>query len=402
MIHMREFNTFETRNVRFLVNKQISYATIQITATGIKKSILDATVPVRTYFVDNGIHDFEKQSQGQEHKRYVDSFIFNKFEIIATRTSFYRPNTKKGDPRIWVSKIDKYASPDDIFAFIAHNGQLYIINLTTTNIEKIYGQRIENPIRDLIDTINGVATSVSQELLCLIRNKMSDWIPSDIMADTGIGRTVEKVLGIPMNASKQPDFKGIELKSKRERSQVRNNLFTQAPLWELSRLKSGKDIVARYGYVPQGYDHKTLHVTLSALHPNAQGLGLNVEFSKNLLEANEYEKQGVNGGVKKIDNVSVWQLMDLHQRLLTKHRETFWIDVDTKFRNNKEFFRVTTIEHTKKPIPSQFDTLLEQGKITVDFLLCRRTGGDTYSFKIGNREKMLLFPESKTYIINAM
>lgn len=399
---MREFNTFETRNVRFLVNKQISYATIQITATGIKKSILDATVPVRTYFVDNGIHDFEKQSQGQEHKRYVDSFIFNKFEIIATRTSFYRPNTKKGDPRIWVSKIDKYASPDDIFAFIAHNGQLYIINLTTTNIEKIYGQRIENPIRDLIDTINGVATSVSQELLCLIRNKMSDWIPSDIMADTGIGRTVEKVLGIPMNASKQPDFKGIELKSKRERSQVRNNLFTQAPLWELSRLKSGKDIVARYGYVPQGYDHKTLHVTLSALHPNAQGLGLNVEFSKNLLEANEYEKQGVNGGVKKIDNVSVWQLMDLHQRLLTKHRETFWIDVDTKFRNNKEFFRVTTIEHTKKPIPSQFDTLLEQGKITVDFLLCRRTGGDTYSFKIGNREKMLLFPESKTYIINAM
>lgn len=399
---MREFNTFETRNVRFLVNKQISYATIQITATGIKKSILDATVPVRTYFVDNGIHDFEKQSQGQEHKRYVDSFIFNKFEIIATRTSFYRPNTKKGDPRIWVSKIDKYASPDDIFAFIAHNGQLYIINLTTTNIEKIYGQRIENPIRDLIDTINGVATSVSQELLCLIRNKMSDWIPSDIMADTGIGRTVEKVLGIPMNASKQPDFKGIELKSKRERSQVRNNLFTQAPLWELSRLKSGKDIVARYGYVPQGYDHKTLHVTLSALHPNAQGLGLNVEFSKNLLEANEYEKQGVNGGFKKIDNISVWQLMDLHQRLLTKHRETFWIDVDTKFRNNKEFFRVTTIEHTKKPIPSQFDTLLEQGKITVDFLLCRRTGGDTYSFKIGNREKMLLFPESKTYIINAM
>ena len=402
MIHMREFNAFETRNVRFLVNKQISYATIQITATGITKSILDATVPVRTYFVDNGIHDFEKQSQGQEHKRYVDSFIFNKFEIIATRTSFYRPNTKKGDPRIWVSKIDKYASPDDIFAFIAHNRQLYIINLTTTNIEQIYGQQIENPIRDLVDSINSMETSVSQELLGLIRNKMSDWIPSDIMADTGIGRTVEKVLGIPMNASTQPDYKGIELKSKRERSQVRNNLFTQAPLWELSRLKSGKDIVDRYGYVPQGYEHKTLHVTLSALHPNTQGLGLNVDFSKNLLEANEYEKQGVNGVFKKIDNVSVWQLMDLHQRLLTKHSETFWIDVDTKFRNNKEFFRVTTIEHTKKPIPSQFDTLLEQGKITVDFLLCRRTGGDTYSFKIGNREKMLLFPESKTYIINAM
>ena len=71
MIHMREYNAFETRNVRFLVNKQISYATIQITSTGIKKSILDATAPVRVYFVDNHIHDFDEQPQGQEHKRYV-------------------------------------------------------------------------------------------------------------------------------------------------------------------------------------------------------------------------------------------------------------------------------------------------------------------------------------------
>ena len=30
-----------------------------------------------------------------------------------------------------------------------------------------------------------------------------------------------------------------------------------------------------------------------------------------------------------------------------------------------------TNDHTKNPIPSQFDILLEQGKITVDFLLCR-------------------------------
>ena len=38
---------------------------------------------------------------------------------------------------------------------------------------------------------------------------------------------------------------------------------------------------------------------------------------------------------------------------------------------------------SKNPIPSQFDILLEQGKITVDFLLCRDSGGDTYSFKVG-------------------
>lgn len=46
---MREYNPFEERNVQFLVNKRIDYATIQITQTGINKSTLDATAPVRSF-----------------------------------------------------------------------------------------------------------------------------------------------------------------------------------------------------------------------------------------------------------------------------------------------------------------------------------------------------------------
>ena len=56
--------------------------------------------------------------------------------------------------------------------------------------------------------------------------------------------------------------------------------------------------------------------------------------------------------------------------------------------------------HTKNPISSQFDILLDQGLITVDFLLCRKTGGDTYSFKINSKARPLLIPQSETYIIN--
>lgn len=66
--------------------------------------------------------------------------------------------------------------------------------------------------------------------------------------------------------------------------------------------------------------------------------------------------------------------MNLHERLLTKHHETFWIDAETKKESGREFFRVTKILHTKNPIPSQFDVLLDQGQITVDFLLCRDSG----------------------------
>lgn len=401
MIHMRQFNAFEEHNVSFLVSKQVEYATIQITETGLRKSIMDATAPVRTYLLEKGVHNYDNQPQGPDNKRLVDTIILTGTEAIKTQSSFYRPVTKKGDPRLWVYKINKYISADEIFALIAYDKRLFVINLSQVDIEKVFTLPIENPIRDLITAIHGLASSVSDELLNMIRDRMSDWIPSELLADTGIGRTVETILGIPMNDSKQPDYKGIELKSKREKAKVRSNLFTQAPNWALSKMKSGRDIVERYGYIPNGYDHKALHVTLSALKPNPQSMGLNVNFDKDWLEANEYSLTINNKGFyEKLNDISVWQLVDLHERLLTKHHETFWIDVDNIVRGNQEFFRVTTIEHTKNPIPSQFDTLLEQGKITVDFLLCRNSGGDTYSFKVGNKDRHMLFPESNVYIIN--
>lgn len=402
MIHMRQFNAFEEHNVVFLVSKQVEYSIIQITETGLQKRIMDATAPVRTYLLEKGIHDYENQPQGPDNKQLVETFILTGAEAIRTQSSFYRPVTKKGDPRLWVYKLSKYIGADEIFALIAFGQRLYVINISHTDIEEAYISCVENPIQDLIASIHGLATSVSDELLGMIRDRMSDWIPAELLADTGIGRTVETMLGIPMNDSTQPDYKGIELKSKREKSKVRSSLFTQSPNWTLSQCKSSREIVERYGYIPDGYTHKALHVTLSALRPNPQGMGLNLNFDKGWLEADEY-RLAANGKdmYEKLNDISVWQLMDLHDRLLTKHHETFWIDVDSIVRGGQEFFRVTTIDHTKNPVLSQFDTLLEQGKITVDFLLCRNSGGDTYSFKIGKRDRHLLFPDSVTYVINS-
>lgn len=400
MIHMRNFNSFETRNVQFLVNKQVPYATIQVTETGLRKSILDATAPVRAYFLEKDVHDYENQLQGQENKRIISTCILTTTSLHRTESSLYRPVTKKGDPRIWIYGIKQFINADEIMALISHDQMLYVINLSQIDIPTVCNSAVGNPIKDLVNEIHGFSTSVSDELLGLIRNRMSEWIPTTVLADTGVGREVENQLGIPMNADKTPDYKGIELKSGREKANVRNSLFTQTPNWDISRLKSSREIVDAYGYIPQGYGHKCLHVTLSSIKPNPQGLGLYVEYGKNWLEANEYEIIPIaDGKYKKINDVAVWKLMDLHQRLLTKHKETFWIDVDSRIDNGTEYFRVTSIEHTKNPIPSQFDILLEQGKITVDFLLGRNKGGDTYSFKIGKKSRPLLFPESEVYTI---
>ncbi len=400
MMHMRPYNEFEAKNVKFLVDNQVSFATIQITETGLKKSILDATAPVRAYLKENGIHDYEQQPQGELGKRLIDTLILTSTEEHFTKTSLYRPITKKGDPRMWVNKVRgvDFLHADDIFAIIAYGGLLYTVNLTTVDISMVCSSCIATPLKDLIDQIATIKSSVSEELLGLIKDRMSDWTLAKRFADTGVGRTVESLLGIPMNADTIPDYKGIELKSHRETSKVRNTLFTQSPDWNISRLKSGKAVVEEYGYISDGYNHKTLHVTLSANRPNQQGLGLFVAAQTGLLEADEFSlMQMEDGSFQKIKDVAAWRLLKLHERLLIKHRETFWIDTETRKVNGKEYFRCTEILHTKNPIPAQFDVLLDQGQITVDFLLCRRSGGDTYSFKIKSEAKGLLFPQSETY-----
>lgn len=151
--------------------------------------------------------------------------------------------------------------------------------------------------------------------------------------------------------------------------------------------------------MPDGLTEKTLQVTLTANRPNPQKLGLKVEPERGLLEADEFCLVAEpDGSYRKIQDVAVWQLLKLHERLLTKHRETFWIDVETMEMKGTEYFRCSQIEHTRNPIPSQFDILLDQGQIQVDLMLRRPSGnGDTYSFKIKKSARPLLFPESEIY-----
>jgi len=102
---MRAFTPFEKHNMEYLVNKNIKFTQVQITQTGLKKSIMDATAPMRTYFKENNVHDYTLQKKGQENKVLVSTHILTEFEDIDTQTSLYRPETKDGDPRLWIYKL---------------------------------------------------------------------------------------------------------------------------------------------------------------------------------------------------------------------------------------------------------------------------------------------------------
>jgi len=389
---MRQLTNLEKNRIKLLTEKSVELCIIEPTGTGLEKSIMDATGAVRSYFKTHNIHDFELQKQGQESKIQIRSFLISSDSLVNTVSSLYRPNTKKGDPRIWFKGLGSYSLANDILGIIAFESDLYVLNITQLDLHKLIESNISNPLQDLVNQINQISNEVAEELLILL-NKIAAKgpVPAMLQADTSIGRTLETLLGIDINSSKKPDYKGIELKSYRDKRGNRKNLFAQVPDWNLSKFKSSAEILNAFGY-NRGEDFK-LYCTVSTIVRNSQGLKLKMDSEINQLIENS-DKSSVGDFI-------AWGLETLHKRLLEKHNETFWIAADSVTIGGKEHFQYKKVEHTKMPIVSQFDILLEQGIITLDHLIKRKpTGGVVEKgpiFKIKPKALDLLFPPSKTY-----
>jgi hypothetical protein len=389
---MRLLTESEEGKLKVLTENSVSLTLIEPTENGLKKSIMDATGTVRNYLKENSVHDYSLQGQGQESKIILEALIYSDFTTYKSKVSLYRPNTKKGDPRIWFSGLTKFSNANDILALICFDDKIHIINLTQLAVEDLINSSLINPLKDLIQEINFIENVISNELLGMLRKVAKRGaIPSMLEADTSVGRTLEKALGIPINSSKKPDYKGIELKSFRANKGNRKNLFAQVPNWKLSNFKSSAEILDAFGYWREE-DFK-LYCTVSSLKPNPQGLSLKVDTDiQYLIEKSEQ---------KQIGDFVVWTLEKLHNRLLEKHRETFWVSAKSIRIDGKEHFLYKEVEHTRKPIVSQFDLLLEQGMITVDHLIKRNSKGRVVEkgplFKIRPNSLNLLFPPSEKY-----
>lgn len=389
---MRQLTSIEIDRIKILTENSVELCLIEPTETGLVKSIMDATGSVRNFLKSKNIHDFGLQNQGQESKVQITSKLIDTDKNINSIASLYRPNTKNGDPRIWFKGLGNYSKANDILGIIEFDGILYVLNITQIDLEKLVNSNILNPLKELIKEINHISNEVADELLILL-NKISSQgpIPAMLKADTAIGRTLETLLGIDINSSKKPDYKGIELKSYRDKKGNRKNLFAQVPDWSLSKFKSSAEILNNFGY-NRGDDFK-LYCTVSALVRNSQGLNLKLDSKINqLLE---------NSDKANIGDFIAWNLETLHNRLLEKHNETFWIAADSIIIDNKEHFQFKKVEHTRKPIVTQFDILLEQGIITLDHLIKRKPTGSVVEkgpiFKIKPNALNLLFPPSQSY-----
>lgn len=395
---MRRLTDEEVSKVKELSNYSIPFSLIEPTKTALKKSIIDATAPVRTFFTEQNIHNYDLQNKGPDYKVIIeDTFILTKNKKIKSKTSLYRPKTKKGDPRIWFKELPKYSNRNDIFAITYFNECIYLLNITQLDILNILKSKEPSHIKDLALSFLTKSNNISNELLNKLKVIAKKGPLKAIKTgDTAIGHAIETALNINQNSSKEPDYKGIELKSYRTKKKSKENrktLFAQVSDWKKSKFKSSAEILNTFGY--QRDDEFKLYCTVSTKVTNSQGLALKIDLENDLLI--EYSTD------KKINEFVVWSLKELKTRLLEKHNETFWISAKTESINGIEHFHLEKVLYTKKPNPSLFQLLIDEGEITLDHLIKRKSNGKVSEkgplFKISKKGFDILFPKPIEYTL---
>lgn len=368
------------------------------TPTGLQKSILDAHEDLRSFLKKTELHDFDTQGQGPENKVVLSLNFITESGVVGTQASLYRPKTKLGDPRIWISKLNSYVNPWNLIVLFVSQGQLFAFNASNTKVWssiKVDG----SALKVALQSVNSQFTAIEEELLRKLKSiEAQGFIPSTTNAASGVGDTLENLLGIVRNSSKKPDYKGIELKASRRNTATqsqRSVLFSKVPNWVESELSNGASILQTYGYLSPATNRLELYVTVKH-QPNRQGLFLDVDEQKGLVV-----NQHTDGS--KITPVVSWKLKELQNELAKKHKQTFWIKAKNQTIQTKEHFHYFEVTATAAPFVSYFGPLIISNQITMDYTLStkqRRSGAPYvrdhgYLWKIANNSFESLFPPPK-------
>ena len=369
------------------------------TSTGLEKSIMDAHESFRGYLKDHDIHDFAIQRQGPESKQIIDVTIVGADSTFRSRMSLYRPNTKSGDPRVWVSGLGQHAKSGNLIAVLCNpENVIFVVNVSDAKVW-VTRDLAGAPLNRVLKSFSTIEAATSELLSKLEQVAAEGFVPSLRAGPTGVGFTLETMLGIRANASKSPDFKGIEIKAGRggagsQLKKSRTSLFSQIPDWHSSPCSSGRALLDKVGYVEATTGRLQLYCT-SRNVPNPQGLYLSLDLSETWLESRW--RRGAEGS----EVLARWRMDLLRERLKTKHASTFWVNAEVRQGAAGEEFRFTKVTHTRKPLVWNLGPAIAAGAVTMDYTLSIKPSGQTrdhgYLFKLHEHNIDVLFPPSDTY-----
>lgn len=389
---LRQLNETELANAAFLTRFSIDFGLLEPTATGLGKSIMDATFEYRSFLSRQGIHDYSLQAQGTQNKSIIPARIMTlDGDVLEVAASLYRPMTKKGDPRVWFSQLKRHCIAGDILASVWNGSCIWLLNLSRVDLSKAV--EINANYRTLLKPRISARESVFEELLEMLRDiSARGFIPAIRHGDTGVGHLLETELGIQANSSKAPDYKGVEIKSTRGKQRRSLTLFARVPDWSISQLPSVRRLWEEFGYDRADGKGRRLNCTVSGTTWNSQGLKLSVDDNAGILREASRNPE--------VPYPVSWRLEVLQDALAQKHADTFWVKANSRREGGVELIHYHSAVQTSMPIVQQLSPMLASGGVTVDHVINLKAGAGVSApreagplFKIKEQRFTELFPE---------
>ncbi|MDD4632790.1 MAG: MvaI/BcnI family restriction endonuclease [Proteiniphilum sp.] len=220
------------------------------------------------------------------------------------------------------------------------------------------------------------------------------WIRTHRSGPTGIGKTLEDLLGIPENNLHEPDFGEYELKSCRLNSNSMLTMFTQTP----QPARANTYLREKYGYASSAYDNdeKVLHSTLTAsrfVPISDTGHSLKIVCDpERILIASEMG----------IENV-FWDRVALKKSFEKKYTNKFvYAKAQSRGSGAAEEFYFSEAYEVSGFSYEAFVQLLEEGNIYVDLRIGQYPDGRTHDhgtgFRIREINQPLLFRVNKRIV----
>lgn len=211
---------------------------------------------------------------------------------------------------------------------------------------------------------------ITEEIILLKKEferiKKMGYVKSTRGGTTGIGKTFEDLLGKKEDTSSDPDFHGIEIKTKRSYSKAYTTLFNCSPKGEAVVTKRLKNTYGRPDSVLPSF--KVLNVSVQA---NCSTLVSNRYLFK--LEVNKEEQRIYLAIYDKnfllIEKKVFWDFHTLQARLTKKLNYLAFIKAWTTERGNVTYYKYYDISFYQLKDFENFLRLLEKGTIRVTFKL---------------------------------
>ena len=183
--------------------------------------------------------------------------------------------------------------------------------------------------------------------------KNMGWVDSLRKGDTGVGYTLETLLGIDENNDSAADIDGkFEIKGMRKDSNSLKTHFSQRPIW----IVKPRDIIRKYGQqCSENPERINCYSTLQCGKETPQGLKLEVRNSNLFLK-------GANN-----EDLAKYPLEVIHFRYEQKFTDMVMVLADRqKQRGKPERFLYNEAYHCNNLSLTKVIKLLKQGKMKVD------------------------------------